>query len=75
LLFNLALEYGVRNVWANQEGLKLNGTPQLLVYADDANILHESVHTVLSRKEPLVVGSKDPVLEVNAQKTKYVVMY
>jgi retron-type reverse transcriptase len=46
LLFNFALEYAIRRVQANQEGLKLNGTHQLVVYADDGNILNGSVHAI-----------------------------
>jgi hypothetical protein len=43
-LFNFALEYTIRKVQVNQVGMKLNGTHQLLVYADDVNILGGSVH-------------------------------
>jgi hypothetical protein len=74
LLFNYALEYAVRRVQASQEGLKLNGTYKLLVYADDVNILDGSGHAIKKDKEALVVASKDTGLEVNAEKTKYMVM-
>jgi hypothetical protein len=46
LLFNFALEYAIKSVQVYQDGLKLNGTHQLLAYADDVNILGGSVHTV-----------------------------
>jgi len=54
--------------------LILNGTHQLLVYADDVNILGGSVHTVKENTEALIVASKETGLEVNADKTKYTVM-
>jgi pectate lyase len=54
--------------------LKLNGTHQLLVYAADVNILSESVHALKKNTEALVVASKEIGLEVNAEKTKYMVM-
>jgi len=74
LLFCFALVYAIRRVQVNQDGLKLNGTHQLLVYVDDVNILGGSVHTVKENAEALIVASKEIGLEVNADKTKYMAM-
>jgi len=73
-LFNFALEYAIKRLQVNQDGLKLNGKHQLLAYADDVNILGGSVHTVKENAEALVVATKKIGLEVNADKTKYMVM-
>ena len=51
LLFNFALEYAIMKVKVNQDGLKLNGTHRILVYADDVNILGGSVHTIKKNTE------------------------
>ena len=53
--------------------MKLNGTHQFLVYADDVNILGRSVHTIKKNTDVLVGARKDTGLEVNADKTKYIV--
>jgi hypothetical protein len=54
--------------------LKLNGTHQLLAYAHDVNVLGGSVHTIKENAEALVVATKETGLEVNADKTKYMIM-
>jgi len=74
-LFNFALEYAIRRVQVNQDGVKLNGTHQLLVYADDVNVLGESVLTVKKNTETMLVSSEEIDLEVKADKTKYMVMF
>jgi len=59
LFFNFAFEYAISRVQINQYGLKLNGTHQLLVYADDVNISGGSIHTLKENAEALIVASKE----------------
>jgi hypothetical protein len=59
LLFNFSLEYAIKRVQVNQDGLKLKDTHQLLAYADDVNILGGSVHTVRENAEALLVSTKE----------------
>jgi len=74
LLSNFALEYAIRRVQVNQDGLKLSDTHQFLVYADGVNILGGSIHTVKEKAEALIVTSKETGLEVKVGKPKYMVM-
>jgi hypothetical protein len=57
----------------NQENLQLNVAYQLLVYAD-INVLIGSIHTLRKNTEALTIASKEIGVEVNAEKTKYMVM-
>jgi len=74
LLFNFALQYAIRRVQVNQDGLKLNGTHQLLAYANDDIILGGSIHTLKENAEALVAAAREIGLEVRGDKTKYMVM-
>jgi len=74
MLFNFPSEYAIRRVQVNQDGLKLNGTHQLLAYADDVNILVGSIHEIKENAEALVAATREIELEISADKTKYMVM-
>jgi hypothetical protein len=63
LLFNFALEYAIRKVQENQVGLRLNGTHQLLAYADDVNLLGHKKYTVKKNTETSIDASKEVGLE------------
>jgi hypothetical protein len=59
VLFNFALEYVIRKIQGNQVGLKLNGTHQLLVYAEDVNLLGDNVDTIKRNTQTLIDPSKE----------------
>jgi len=69
-----AVEYAIKRVQVNQDGLKQNDTHQLLAYADDVNILRGSIHTLKENAEDLVAVTREIGLEVSADKTKCMVM-
>jgi hypothetical protein len=74
LLFYFALEYAIRKVLENQVGLKLNGAHQLLAYADDVNLLGDSIDTIKKTTETLTDSSKEVGLEINVKKNKYMLL-
>jgi hypothetical protein len=55
-------------------GLKFNGTHQLLAYADDVNLLGDNIDTIKKNTEILIDASKKVGLEINVDKTKYMLL-
>jgi hypothetical protein len=74
-LNRIALKDAIRKVQENEVGLKFNRTHQILVYADDVNLLDDSVKTIIKNSETLLEASRDIGLETNAEKTKYMIMF
>ena len=54
-------------------GLDMNSKYQLLVYADDVNKLGENLQTIRKNTEIFIKSSMDIGLEVNSEKTKYMI--
>jgi hypothetical protein len=57
-----------------KKGLILKRTHQLLVYADDVNIGVENIDAIHKNTKPLLDASKEVGLEVNPEKTKYMLV-
>jgi hypothetical protein len=72
--FNFTLEYAFMKVQENQVGLKLSGTHHILLYADDVNLFGDNIDTIKENTETLIDASKEVGLEVNTEKTKYILM-
>jgi hypothetical protein len=68
------LEYAIRRVQEKQEELKLNGTHKLVAYADDVNVLGENIPTIQRNSEALLNASKEVGLELNPERTQYMLM-
>ncbi|PNF36446.1 hypothetical protein B7P43_G15867 [Cryptotermes secundus] len=69
-LLNFAFEHAIRMVQENQVGMILNGTHQLLVYADEKNLLGDNINTTKKNTQTLIVASKDVGLEENIEKDR-----
>jgi hypothetical protein len=67
LLLNITLGYAIRRVQKNQTGLKLNGIYQLLVYADEVNLLGDNIDTIKKNMDTLIDATKEVGLEVNRE--------
>ena len=71
LLFNIALEYGIRKVQETNLVLDMNASNQVLAYADDVNSIGGDIRKIERNADVLLNACKDIGLAVNTWKTKY----
>jgi hypothetical protein len=56
-------------------GLKINGTHQLLAYADDVNLLEDNLDTTKKKTETFIDASKEVGREIDVENTKYKLLF
>ena len=71
LIFKFTLEYAIRKVQKTKLGRDVNGTHQVLAYADDVNLIGDDIGTIERNSDVLLNACKDIGLAVNTGKTKY----
>jgi hypothetical protein len=75
LLFTFVLECAIRKVQETQKGLKSDATHQLLVCADDVNVLGDNINTIRKNTKALTDVNNEAAVAVNAEKTKYKLIF
>ena len=65
LLFNLVLEYAIKEVQKDKDGLQLNGITQLLTYADDVALLGDNRE--INNNKTLSDKTKELGLQISAK--------
>ena len=73
LLFNFALEYAILKIKEDKKGLTLKCLNQLFVYADDVDLIGDDIDAIQSNTEVLVEACDEIGLQVNVEKTKYMI--
>jgi hypothetical protein len=76
IVFNSHLVYTIRKLQENQVELKLNGTHQLLLYADDilVNLLEDTINAIKKNAQAVTDGINVVGLEIKREKIKYMLM-
>jgi hypothetical protein len=72
LLFKFTLEYAIKDIQENEEGLELNVTHQFLICADDVSLLGKTINII---KKRLLNAGEEIGPEVNAVRTKYLYVH
>jgi hypothetical protein len=74
IYLQLCFKICIMKVQEKEVGLKWNGTHQLLACADDVNLLGDNIGIINKITGALTDASKEVGLEINVEKTKYMLL-